>query len=218
MILLLTYLLSFFPLINSNRCYLCSQETLPECIGDASIYSSVLQYYTEPCHGQCVLFRDEKQSIIRGCSWTYGHMTRKPVGWHEISPGIPAYFCDSFLCNNGTYIQPEVLRPMVLLASNNPQQMRYRSTWKQCYSCTERFQGCGEFLDLHYAMKYIRACPTSCVLFRNPNDLNCKLNRREFALGQTDCLFFCFSSNYTRLFDLFATCKWQKWSAEIIRN
>lgn len=93
------------------RCYLCSQNTLAECVGsiqtDSALFNTVLQYYTEPCNGQCVLFRNEKSSTIRGCSWTYGHMTSKPTGWHELSPGIRAYFCDSYLCNNGTYEQPE---------------------------------------------------------------------------------------------------------------
>jgi hypothetical protein len=94
------------------RCYLCSQNTLAECAGstqsDSSLFTSVLQYYTEPCNGQCVLFRNEKSSTIRGCSWTYGHMKAKSTGWHELSPGIQAYFCDSYLCNNGTYEQPEM--------------------------------------------------------------------------------------------------------------
>jgi len=40
-------------------------------------------------------------------------MTSKSTGWHELSPGIRAYFCDSYLCNNGTYDQPEIgmIRP-----------------------------------------------------------------------------------------------------------
>jgi hypothetical protein len=118
----------------AGRCYLCSQNILAECAGsnqrDSSIYTTVLQFYTEPCNGQCVLFRNENRTIIRGCSWTYGQMTRKSIGWHEISPGIIAYFCDSHLCNNGTYEQPEIrminnqfiLSPeeLFLLAGNNP--------------------------------------------------------------------------------------------------
>ena len=96
----------------AGRCYLCSQNTLAECAGstqrDSPLYNTVLQYYTEPCNGQCVLFRNENTSTIRGCSWTYGHMTSKSTGWHELSPGIRAYFCDSYLCNNGTYDQPEM--------------------------------------------------------------------------------------------------------------
>ena len=47
-------------------------------------------------------------------------------------------------------------------------------SWRQCYSCTARFQGCGEFLNPHYASKYIRSCPTSCIIFRNPHDLHRK--------------------------------------------
>lgn len=101
------------PVVQSiaGRCYLCSEETLSQCAGrnqsDASIDDEILQYYTEPCNGQCVLFRNENQAIVRGCSWTYGHMRRKAIGWHEISPGIPAYFCDSYLCNNGSYQRVE---------------------------------------------------------------------------------------------------------------
>ena len=95
----------------AGRCYLCSQATLAECVGnievDSTLFASVLQYYTEPCNGQCVLFRDENRSIVRGCSWTYGHMTDKSTGWHELSTGIRAYFCDTNLCNNGTYDDPD---------------------------------------------------------------------------------------------------------------
>jgi len=185
--------LSILPIINAiaGRCYLCSQDTLAECIGsnqsDSSIYITVLQYYTEPCNGQCVLFRNENRSIIRGCSWTYGYMAQKSIGWHEISPGIKAYFCNSYLCNNGTYEQPEISKfifppqQLFLLATNNPLQIRFNilraRQFHQCYSCTARFQGCGEFLDPHYASKYIRPCPSSCIIFRNPKDLNCKLIR-----------------------------------------
>ncbi len=113
-----------FSIINASagRCYLCSEATLVECAGsnqpDSSIYTTVLQYYTEPCNGQCVLFRNENRSIIRGCSWTYGHMTSKSIGWHEISPGIKAYFCESHLCNNGTYEQPELTIRRIGLINN----------------------------------------------------------------------------------------------------
>ena len=166
------------PIINAliGRCYLCSEEILPECNGRNQMDSSILQYFTEPCNGQCILFRNENHSIVRGCSWTYGHMFPKSIGWHEISPGIPAYFCDSHLCNNGTYNQQRIYPPehLVLLATNNPSKLQIRSLPQQCYSCTARFQGCGEFLDPHYASKYIRSCPTSCIIFRNPNDLNCE--------------------------------------------
>ncbi len=189
MILTELVFLSILTSVNAivGRCYLCSEETLAECVGshqsDSSIYINVLQYYTEPCNGQCVLFRNENHLIIRGCSWTYGHMTPKSTGWHEISPGIKAYFCDSYLCNNGTYEQimktefrlsPQQL---FLLAENNLLQLQFGISrqLRQCYSCTARFQGCGEFLDPHYASKYIRACPASCIIFRNPNDLNGEL-------------------------------------------
>jgi hypothetical protein len=105
----------------AGRCYLCSQNTLAECAGsvqlDSSLYASVLRYYTEPCNGQCVLFRNENTSTIRGCSWTYGHMTSKSTGWHELSPGIRAYFCDSYLCNNGTYENPD--KPMIRAGTIN---------------------------------------------------------------------------------------------------
>ncbi|CAF3992439.1 unnamed protein product [Rotaria sordida] len=118
----------------AGRCYLCSQNKLAECAGsnqpDSFIYINVLQYYTEPCNGQCILFRNTDHSIIRGCSWTYGYMTPKSIGWHEISPGIKVYFCNSHLCNNGTYERPEIsminkqfiLSPQKLfvLAGNNP--------------------------------------------------------------------------------------------------
>lgn len=96
----------------AGRCYLCSQNTLVECAGniqaDSFLFNTVLQYYTEPCNGQCVLFRSDPTSTVRGCSWTYGHMTAKSTGWHELSPGIRAYFCDSYLCNNGTFEQPDI--------------------------------------------------------------------------------------------------------------
>jgi hypothetical protein len=120
-------------------------------------------------------------------------MTSKSIGWHELSPGIKAYFCDSYLCNNGTYEQPEIsvmktrfnfLPPQLfLLAGNHPLQILGGYLPRQlheCYSCTARFQGCGEFLDPHYASNYIRACPSSCIIFRNPNDLNCELMRIFF--------------------------------------
>ncbi|CAF1090191.1 unnamed protein product [Rotaria sp. Silwood1] len=50
--------------------------------------------------------------------------------------------------------------------STVPRQLR------QCYSCTARSTGCGEYLDPHYVSKYIRPCPSSCVVFRNPYDHN----------------------------------------------
>ncbi|CAF2875069.1 unnamed protein product [Rotaria sp. Silwood2] len=191
----------------AGRCYLCSEKTLAACAGtvqsDSPIYTSVLQFYTEPCNGQCVLFRNENKSTIRGCSWTYGHMTPKSTGWYELTPGIQAYFCDSFLCNNGTYEQPETsmirkgiiknefkrppkqtLTPqqLFILAGNTPIMMHTDQPLipistvprqlRQCYSCTARSTGCGEYLDPHHVSKYIRPCASSCVVFRNPNDHN----------------------------------------------
>lgn len=50
--------------------------------------------------------------------------------------------------------------------------MNFDSHVHQCYSCTARFEGCGEFLDSRYASNYIRPCSSSCIIFRNPNDLN----------------------------------------------
>jgi hypothetical protein len=89
----------------AGRCYLCSEASLAECIGDthvnSAIYQQVLRYYTEPCNGQCVQFRDANNGVQRGCSWTYGHMQAKSMGWHEISTGILAFFCDTPLCNHG---------------------------------------------------------------------------------------------------------------------
>jgi hypothetical protein len=97
----------------ASRCYLCSENTLSECAGsdepNSILYTSVLQYYTEPCNGQCVLFRINNMNTIRGCSWTYGHMSLKSTGWHELIPGIQAYFCDDYLCNNGTWEQWEMI-------------------------------------------------------------------------------------------------------------
>ncbi|UJR36983.1 hypothetical protein I4U23_029691 [Adineta vaga] len=199
----------------AGRCYLCSQNTLAECAGstqpNSPLYHTILQYYTEPCNGQCVLFRNEHTATIRGCSWTYGHMTTKTTGWHELSPGIRAYFCDSYLCNNGTYEQPEkTMFGVGMIAPNeflplplpqpplppqqqilNPQQLsilvgntlpmmpnnqhlpsidNVHQQLRQCYSCTAHQQGCNEFLDPHYVSKYIRPCPASCIIFRNPND------------------------------------------------
>lgn len=110
----LVILLSTIVMVDAmaGRCYLCSQNTLAECVGtierDSSLDSIILQYYTEPCNGQCVLFRNENRSVVRGCSWTYGHMTDKSTGWHELSPGIQAYFCDTHLCNNGTVDDPDL--------------------------------------------------------------------------------------------------------------
>ena len=51
--------------------------------------------------------------------------------------------------------------------NNVPIQLR------QCYSCTARSIGCGEFLNPRHASKYIRPCVSSCVIFRNPNDHDC---------------------------------------------
>ncbi|CAF3856755.1 unnamed protein product [Adineta steineri] len=191
----------------AGRCYLCSQNTLAECAGntqpDSPLYNTILQYYTEPCNGQCVLFRNENTGTIRGCSWTYGHMTSKSTGWHELSPGIQAYFCDTYLCNNGTFDQPEKALTKVESINNeiipssqqtlNPQQLfilagntlpivqtdehlpsinTISHQLRQCYSCTARLTGCGEYLDPLYVSKYIRPCTASCIIFRNPNDHN----------------------------------------------
>lgn len=41
---------------------------------------------------------------------------------------------------------------------------------RQCYVCTARSTGCGEYLDPRYASRYIQPCASSCILFRNPND------------------------------------------------
>ncbi|CAF4394633.1 unnamed protein product [Rotaria socialis] len=180
----------------AGRCYLCSEHTLAQCAGSAEpnspVYSDLLQYYTEPCNGQCVLFRSLNNSIIRGCSWTYGHMNAKSTGWHELSSGIEAYFCSSSLCNNGSYERPDLsttTREIIIateyqtpkptptpamLTTDQPiipidpvsRQLR------QCYSCTARVNGCGEFLDPRFAAKFIQPCSTSCLVFRNPNDHN----------------------------------------------
>lgn len=34
--------------------------------------------------------------------------------------------------------------------------------------------GCSEHLDPRFASKYIQPCPSSCIVFRNPTDHNCK--------------------------------------------
>ena len=155
----------------AGRCYLCAQNRLAACAGsnqaDSTVYTEVLRYYTEPCNGQCVLFRDETNSVVRGCSWTYGHMTAKSTGWHQITSGVSAYFRDSYLCNNGTYESYQAPKMVVQI----------QPTWtmaerRKCYTCTEKYQGCGEYLDPLYALNYIRPCDSGCVLFRNPNDLN----------------------------------------------
>ena len=177
----------------AGRCYLCSQHTLLECAGsnqpNSPIYSTVLRYYTEPCNGQCVFFRNDNQSVVRGCSWTYGHMQPKSTGWHDISPGVTAYFCDSPLCNNGTFEDPltstrrtEITRNQVppplekllAMASNQSTDVYSPRRLRQCYACTARYKGCGEFLDPAYVSHYIRPCSSSCIVFRNPNDLNRK--------------------------------------------
>ncbi|CAF0876509.1 unnamed protein product [Adineta ricciae] len=195
--LLVLIFINYFLISSTNaaRCYLCSEDTLRECIGnsqpDSYLYTNILQYYTEPCNGQCVLFRNVNGSIVRGCSWTYGHMIPKSIGWHEISPRIQAYFCDSHLCNNGTVEDsdsgnsrrgainnPIVLSPheLNLLAANNQilieKDAEQHPQVHQCYSCTARFEGCGEFIDSRYASNYIRPCSSSCIIFRNPNDLD----------------------------------------------
>lgn len=45
---------------------------------------------------------------------------------------------------------------------------------RQCYVCTARSTGCGEYLDPRFASKYIQPCTSSCILFRNPNDYHRK--------------------------------------------
>ncbi len=47
---------------------------------------------------------------------------------------------------------------------------------RQCYVCTSRFVGCGEYLDPRYASKYIQPCASSCIIFRNPNDHDSKFS------------------------------------------
>ena len=87
------------------------------------------------------------------------------------------------------------------LGEISPRQLR------QCYSCTARYQGCGEFLNPHYASKYIRSCPTSCIIFRNPHDLHCKLLIVYSDQSSNS------SSNHTRLFIILAASPCEKWSA-----
>lgn len=201
----------------AGRCYLCSQATLAGCAGsvepNSDLYATVLQYYTEPCNGQCVLFRDENRSVVRGCSWTYGHMTDKSTGWHELSSGVEAYFCDTHLCNNGTYDGPD--RPLIrtgiiqtqdedtppitmspqqlfVMAGNLGKSVHFVRVFisslsldpseavmdtvprqlRQCYSCTGRSLGCGDYLDPRYVSHYIKPCESSCIIFRNPMDHN----------------------------------------------
>lgn len=182
----------------AGRCYLCSERVLPECSGsnqpESPIFTDVLRYYTEPCNGQCVLFLDEEKKVVRGCSWTYGHMQPKSVGWHEITPGVRSYFCDSNLCNGRIYedraVSTTLPTPIVdVLTGSN-----FRSNWinndrvfflvmpwirrlQQCYTCTERYKGCGEYLDPRYASHYIQPCSGSCMIFRNPSDHNCEFDR-----------------------------------------
>ncbi|CAM4803125.1 unnamed protein product [Rotaria magnacalcarata] len=180
----------------AGRCYLCSEHTLAQCAGSAEpnspVYSDLLQYYTEPCNGQCVLFRSLNNSIIRGCSWTYGHMNAKSTGWHELSSGIEAYFCSSSLCNNGSYERPDLsMTTREIIIATEHQTSKPTPTpamlptdqpivpidpvsrqLRQCYSCTARVTGCGEFLDPRFAAKFIQPCSTSCLVFRNPNDHN----------------------------------------------
>jgi hypothetical protein len=188
----------------AGRCYLCSQQTLPECAGsnqpNSPIYSTVLRYYTEPCNGQCVFFRNDNQSVVRGCSWTYGHMQPKSTGWHQISPGVPAYFCDSHLCNNGTYEDqlttstiraetmknqvPSPLDQLLAMAADQSTELLHSRQLRQCYACTARYKGCGEFLDPAHVSNYIRPCSSSCIVFRNPNDLNRKRTNRWDLLNR----------------------------------
>ena len=207
----------------AGRCYLCAEHTLPACIGSARSDSTFdvgqLQFYTEPCNGQCVLFRNENNSIIRGCSWTYGQMDSKSTGWHELTAGVRAYFCDGHLCNNGTLEQPDVPMskpvstkyehrappqtinnafPPFIVPGSRPAVIRFGECsasecrrkdlsrfalgqrpppdppilLRQCYSCTARHVGCGDFLEARYVVRYVRPCPTSCIVFRNPNDHN----------------------------------------------
>ncbi len=47
---------------------------------------------------------------------------------------------------------------------------------RQCYLCTARLTGCGEYLDPSSASKYIHPCTSSCIVFRNPGDHNCMYN------------------------------------------
>lgn len=54
-----------------------------------------------------------------------------------------------------------------MLAENEvPRQLR------QCYACTSHAEGCGEYLDPRYVAQYIKPCPASCLIFRNPLDHN----------------------------------------------
>ena len=65
-----------------------------------------------------------------------------------------------------------------------PRQLR------QCYSCTARSQGCGEYLDPHYVAGYIKPCVSSCIIFRNPTDHNSRSRSFEIDLDENDfCLF-----------------------------
>ena len=51
---------------------------------------------------------------------------------------------------------------------------------RQCYICTARSTGCGEYLDPHHAYRYIQPCTSSCILFRNPNDHHRQYFPRHF--------------------------------------
>lgn len=188
-----------FVLAIAGRCYLCTENGLPECLGsddpNSPIFTNVLKYYTEPCNGQCVLFRDPSGKTIRGCSWTYGHMQQRTDGWYEITPGILSYFCDSNLCNGGilkdlqwitttttiptttttTTITTTTTTMMMNMFMNDlnvvpPMPAFWPRRIQQCYTCTERLRGCGEYLDPRYASNYIRPCLASCMIFRNPSD------------------------------------------------
>jgi hypothetical protein len=55
-----------------------------------------------------------------------------------------------------------------------------RRQLRQCYSCTARLTGCGEYLDPRFAAAYIQPCASSCIIFRNPNDHNCMFIIEDF--------------------------------------
>ena len=61
---------------------------------------------------------------------------------------------------------------------------------RQCYSCTAHLHGCGEFLDPRYVARYIRPCPSSCIIFRNPNDHNRRFLRRLWMCALLICLVY----------------------------
>ncbi|CAF0857191.1 unnamed protein product [Didymodactylos carnosus] len=161
----------------AGRCYLCYENTLAECSGN----SDFLQWYTEPCNGQCVFFQ-ENNTVVRGCSWTYGHMSKK-IGWHQLNKETTAYFCDSNLCNSGTYAELLTKRflsenPSLVENNNNniqfdinPGAIQSRKV-KMCYTCTADMPGCGEFMNVQNLKVNVEPCSSSCVIFRNPLDNN----------------------------------------------